>query len=76
MDWSKCPEVEIKPEVMSGTPVVKGTRVPADAIVENANEGLSPELIAREIYPTVSVASIRCVLEFANARPHAVHSAR
>jgi uncharacterized protein (DUF433 family) len=36
MDWSKCPDVERAPGKVSGAWVVKGTRVPAQAVVDNA----------------------------------------
>jgi uncharacterized protein (DUF433 family) len=34
MNWSECPDVESNAGVVSGAYVVKGTRVPADAIIE------------------------------------------
>ena len=43
MNWSACPDVESVPEKLSGTWVVRGTRVPADALVLNAKDGYSPE---------------------------------
>jgi uncharacterized protein (DUF433 family) len=41
IDWSECPLVEVKPGVQSGAPVLLGTRMPADAIVNNFDYGLS-----------------------------------
>jgi uncharacterized protein (DUF433 family) len=35
IDWSRCPLVEINPRKVSGVPILKETRVPADAIVIN-----------------------------------------
>lgn len=67
MDWSRCPEVESVPRKMSGAWVVKGTRVPADAIVENAGFGFSAEEIATDIFEGVPVEHIRGVLKFAAA---------
>jgi uncharacterized protein (DUF433 family) len=65
MDWSNCPDVESQPGVVSGVYVVKGTRVPADAVIDNADDGFSPEEIATEIYPTVPVAAVRRIIAFA-----------
>ena len=65
MDWSRCPDVESKPDVVSGAWVVKGTRVQADGLVENAEDGFTPEEIATEIYPTVTVAAARRIIAFA-----------
>ena len=39
MDWSECPIVEGNPRRLGGVPIVKGTRVQADAIVENYESG-------------------------------------
>ena len=41
VDWSECPLVEVKPGVQSGAPVLVGTRMPADAIVDNFDYGVS-----------------------------------
>ena len=41
IDWSHCPLVEFKPGVQSGAPVLLGTRMPADAIVDNFDYGMS-----------------------------------
>ncbi len=35
IDWSECPLVEVRPEVQSGAPVLRGTRMPVNAIVDN-----------------------------------------
>jgi uncharacterized protein (DUF433 family) len=71
MDWSRCADVESNPGVISGAWVVKGTRIPADAVVENAEDGFTPEEIATEIYPTVTVATSRRIVAF--ARQHDAH---
>ena len=41
IDWSECPLVEIKPGVQSGAPVLRGTRMPVSAIVDNFDYGVS-----------------------------------
>jgi uncharacterized protein (DUF433 family) len=46
MDWSDCPLVEINPGKVSGTPILRGSRMPADAIVENYRGGLPAQEIA------------------------------
>jgi len=40
MDWSKCPDVERTAGKVSGAWVVKGTRVPVQAVVDNAKDGI------------------------------------
>ncbi len=48
IDWSQCPLVEIKPGVQSGAPVLRGTRMPANAIVDNFDCGMSVSEIAEQ----------------------------
>ena len=48
IDWSGCPLVEIKPGVQGGAPVLLGTRMPANAIVDNFDYGLSVAEIAEQ----------------------------
>ncbi len=48
VDWSNCALVESKPRVQSGAPVLRGTRMPADAIVDNFDYGLSIQEIAEQ----------------------------
>jgi uncharacterized protein (DUF433 family) len=46
IDWSDCPLVEVNPEKVSGVPILKRTRVQADSIVENFEDGSTVEEIA------------------------------
>ena len=48
IDWSKCPLIEVIPEVQSGTPVLLGTGMPVSAIVHNFDCGLSVSAIAEQ----------------------------
>ena len=48
VDWSECPLVETKPGVQSGAPVLRGTRMPANAIVDNFDYGVSVSEIAEQ----------------------------
>jgi uncharacterized protein (DUF433 family) len=48
IDWSQCPLVEAKPRVQSGAPVLLGTRMPVDTIVDNYDYGLSVAEIAEQ----------------------------
>ena len=45
IDWSECPLVEVIPGKVSGAPLLKNTRLPVDAILDNydafAAEGMS-----------------------------------
>jgi uncharacterized protein (DUF433 family) len=46
IDWSECPLVEMKPGVQGGAPVLRGTRMPVNAIVDNFDYGVSATEIA------------------------------
>jgi uncharacterized protein (DUF433 family) len=63
MDWSNCEIVEINPHKVSGVPILKGTRVQADTIVENYEGGSDVEEIAENF--AIPVAMVREVLAFA-----------
>ena len=65
MDWSECPDVERTPGKVSGTWVVKGTRVPVQSVLDNAKDGYSPEQIAGEIFEGLPIERVRSVIRFA-----------
>lgn len=67
MDWSGCELVEVVPGKHSGDPLIKGTRIPADAIVSNLKAGSNLQEIA-ENYPSASEDTIRGVLTYAIER--------
>ena len=70
IDWSKCDDVESVPGRVSGAWVIKGTRVQADAIVENARAGCTAEEIAgSDIFPTIPLDIVQRVLRFARITP-------
>jgi uncharacterized protein (DUF433 family) len=48
IDWSECPLVEVKPGVHRGAPVLRGTRMPVHAIVDNFDYGVSVAEIAEQ----------------------------
>jgi uncharacterized protein (DUF433 family) len=64
VDWSKCEHVESVPGRVSAAWVIKGTRVPAQAVVDNARAGCSAEEIATEIFE-LPLERVRGVLRFA-----------
>lgn len=63
MDWTDCSLVEINPGTLGGTPVVRGTRVAADTIVQDYELG-SPIEEIHENFPSVSVSTIKQLIEF------------
>jgi len=72
MDWSGCDVVETVPGKVSGVPILKGTRVPADAIVENYESGESVDEISYNF--DLKAEDVRKVLAYASARQLVKHS--
>jgi uncharacterized protein (DUF433 family) len=72
MDWRGCELVEIIPDKVSGRPLVKGTRIPADVIVNNFDSGSSLTEI-HENYPALSISTIEALISFAH--PHGLQLA-
>jgi uncharacterized protein (DUF433 family) len=66
MDWTLSDLVERVPGKMGGRPVIKGTRIEPDTIIEDFDLGSSVEEI-HENFPTVPVETIRRLLAFAHA---------
>ena len=63
MDWSGCSVVEVVPGKVSGVPILKGTRVQADSIVENYESGSPVEEISENF--SIPETTIRELLKFA-----------
>ena len=63
VEWSQCPLVEVDPEIQSGAPVLRGTRLPVSAIVDNAEYGLSVAEISEQF--EVSQAQVEAILAYA-----------
>ena len=74
VNWTLCPDVESKPDVMSGAPVVRGTRVLAQAVIDNAEDGYTAEEIVKDIYPSLPLEPARRIIAFAMEH-HAPHLA-
>ena len=72
IDWSQCPDVERIPGKVSGAWLVKHTRLPVYAILENAKDH-TPEEIATEIFEGVTAETVRRIVNF--AAQHAPHPA-
>jgi len=66
IDWTDCELVERIPGKVSGQPVVRGTRILADTIVQDAELGSTLEEI-HENYPDLPISTIRQLLAFAHS---------
>lgn len=62
-DWKD--NIESNPDILYGKPVIKGTRVPVDIILEKMSNGLSfqeiihsyPDLTDKDLYACLAYAS-------------------
>jgi uncharacterized protein (DUF433 family) len=63
MDWTGCEWVESVPERMHGVPVLVGTRMQADGVLENFDAGLSVKEICYHFF--LDEDAVRGVLGFA-----------
>jgi uncharacterized protein (DUF433 family) len=61
------PHIETNPRIMTGKPVIAGTRITVEMILERLPAGETIEQILKA-YPHLSKAAIRAAIEFA-ARP-------
>ena len=71
IDWSECPLVEVKPRVQSGAPVLRGTRMPVSAIVDNFDYGVSVAEIAEQF--EVPLDRIEAIVTYAKNHRIAHH---
>jgi len=56
--------IEVRPEVMLGKPVIKGTRIPVELIVRKLGEGASIEDVL-DGYPALTKEDIQAALIYA-----------
>lgn len=66
IDWTVCELIEIVPGKVSGRPIVRGTRIMPDGIVNSYDMGETVQNI-HEDWPSLSIAQIRRLIEFAHA---------
>lgn len=59
--------ITVDPEIVSGTPVFRGTRVPVDALINNLEAGLTLDEFL-ENFPTVAHEQAIQILDFAKTR--------
>lgn len=69
IDWTGCELVERIPGKVSGRPIVRGTRIMPEGIVNSYDMGQSIEDI-HEGWPSLSLDQIKTLIEFAHARRH------
>jgi len=68
MDWKK--RIIVDPEILVGKPVIKGTRLAVELIVDLMAQGWSEQEIL-ENYPGVTHEDLQACLAYASALLHA-----
>lgn len=68
MDWKE--RITVDPSILVGKPVVKGTRLAVEFIVDLLAQGWSEEEVLRN-YPGLTVEDIKACLRYASAVLHA-----
>jgi uncharacterized protein (DUF433 family) len=66
VDWSECDLVESVAGKVGGTPVVKGTRIPADTIPTDEELGATVEE-THESFPSLSIETIRSIRAYGHS---------
>ena len=56
--------IEINPEIMGGKPVIRGTRIPVEAILRKLGAGMAPAEIIAD-HPRLTSEDIRAAQAFA-----------
>ena len=70
MEQARYPLIERDPEVMNGRPVIKGTRLTVELILERLADGYTFEQLL-ENYPRLTHEGILAVLGYAAGLAHA-----
>jgi uncharacterized protein (DUF433 family) len=67
IDWMQCELIETVPGKVSGRPIVRGTRILPDAIVDSYDLGESIDELS-EGFPSLSISQIQRLIEFAHTQ--------
>jgi uncharacterized protein (DUF433 family) len=67
IDWMACELIEKIPGKVSGRPIVRGTRILPEAIVDSYDLGETLDEL-REGFPSLSLSQIKRLIEFAHAQ--------
>ncbi len=61
MDFMK--RIVVDPKVMVGKPIIKGTRIPVDAILQRIADGMTVKEILED-YPQITESDVKAALEY------------
>jgi uncharacterized protein (DUF433 family) len=66
MESALLKRIVVDPKIMAGKPIIRGTRVPVDAIIHRIAQGEKVEEILED-YPKLTKQDIRAALEYARS---------
>jgi uncharacterized protein (DUF433 family) len=72
IDWTACELIEQVPGKVSGRPIVRGTRILPEGIVNSYDMGDTIDEI-REDWPSLTVDQIKRLIEFAHTHREQPH---
>lgn len=64
------PPVKVNPRVLGGTPVIEGTRIPAEMVMDLIERGYSLDLIHQE-YPSLTKSRLSAFVSMMGESTHA-----
>lgn len=69
--------IEVNPQIHSGQPCIKNTRIPVYAVLELIRDGISFDEIIKDYYPDISKKDISACIDYAShlVREEEVHFA-
>jgi len=73
IDWSECPDVERIEGKVSGKWIVKGKRIMADGVIENAEGGVSLEELTTDVCPNLGIERAGRIIAYAHAHTAGLH---
>lgn len=56
--------IVVNPKIMIGKPIIKGTRIPVEAIIKRIAEGMTTDEILED-YPNITKDDIKAALKYA-----------
>ncbi len=65
MSWQD--HIETNPEVLTGKPVVRGTRIPVELVIDLLGQGWEIDALLEQ-YPAFQHADVRACLQYASER--------
>lgn len=56
--------IVVNPQIHFGKPIIKGTRITVQNVLELINEGLSFEQIIKDYYPALKIEDVQACMQY------------